>query len=426
MAIAVAARLTCVDTMKIQTCDLIWMDPWQMAWKLRAITTLAVVTAAMTPSLVAEDLDTSGIGSDFVGHFRDKLTQPANVRMPGDFEVHHDLVFAIGDSCDSFHETIATVARAVRDRIRVVVLVNSEYDLERTRAAMKKAGCDPSKVALIHMTCDTRWIRDFGPTCVDDGKNSRWIDWIYDPDRPNDDEIPDTLIGMAGYAPKFVPLVIEGGNLLSNGQGVVLTSTEVFTENPQTYTQEDAILEIATTLNASDVVVLQPLAGEDTGHVDMFAAFVTPETVFVGHYNEDDDPVNSAVLDRNAEILAGVTTASGKKLRVVRIPMDRNNDLRWRTYTNCIFANGVVLVPTYKNGSKQLAQAAIERYEQHLPGWKVIGVDASELIECGGALRCASLCLFRNGKQFKSTDPAAMPLLPISIPATAGKFVKRQ
>ena len=102
---------------------------------------------------------------------------------------------------------------------------------------------------------------------------------------------------------------------------------------------------------ATDLIYLEPLAGEATGHVDMFATFTAPDTVVIGECSQREDPVNAAILDRNAQRLAGVRTACGP-LNVVRIPVSKTNTLPfeddpdayvWHTYTNVVYANQVLL-----------------------------------------------------------------------------------
>ncbi len=102
------------------------------------------------------------------------------------------------------------------------------------------------------------------------------------------------------------------------------------------------------------------------------------------------DPVNAAVLDRNAALLAKVRTAKGK-LRVVRVPMPSNEDDLWRTYTNGLFVNGLLLLPHYPGADPVAQRKAVETFRSLLPGWDVVEVDAGKLIEREGAFRCITM-----------------------------------
>ncbi len=49
-------------------------------------------------------------------------------------------------------------------------------------------------------------------------------------------------------------------------------------------------------------------------------------------------------------------------MQVVRIPMPSHKDGNWRTYTNVIYANGVVLVPQYPDADAELDRVALTSF----------------------------------------------------------------
>jgi agmatine deiminase len=75
---------------------------------------------------------------------------------------------------------------------------------------------------------------------------------------------------------------------------------------------------------------------------------------------------------------------------VVRIPMPSHSDGNWRSYTNVIYANGVVLVPQYPDTNPDLDKFALNVFREAMPDWKIIGIDCSKLIAKRGALHCVS------------------------------------
>jgi agmatine/peptidylarginine deiminase len=145
---------------------------------------------------------------------------------------------------------------------------------------------------------------------------------------------------------------------------------------------------------ARQVVYLEPLRGEPNGHIDWFATFTSSDTIVIGDYR-GTDPVNARLLDQHAERLAGLTTASGP-LKVVRIPMPPRGKLYFGgTYTNVVFANGVLLVPSYPEASPELEREAFEVFRRLLPGWRVVGIECPKHIIRQGALHCAAANLYR-------------------------------
>jgi agmatine/peptidylarginine deiminase len=311
--------------------------------------------------------------------------------MPGEFEQQQFLFLSCGDLTLGHAETIADIATAVHRHIRVVVLFTSEDQREEVIQTLNQRFDSTDRVLFLRMEHDSKWIRDFGPTVLRHGAKSVVVDWQYDQDRPNDDQVPLFLAAASNTPCEPAPLRVEGGNLLSNGLGLCVTTTAMVARNAGEYSGERAVCNaLKKSVGAQQVVVLEPLAGEETGHVDMFMTFTGPNTVVVGAYSPRQDSVNAALLDRNAARLASIETPWGR-LRVERVPMGRQHDGLWRTYTNCVYANGVLLVPIYQDGDHSRSQQALALFRRLLPQWRIVPIDATEIIEDGGALHCASL-----------------------------------
>jgi len=102
------------------------------------------------------------------------------------------------------------------------------------------------------------------------------------------------------------------------------------------------------------------------------------------------DARNAQLLDRAAEALAG-QRITGAALRVERIPMPPRPDGLFRTYTNVILVNDLLLVPQYPTVCPELDAQALALYRRLLPGHEVVGIDAESLIQRHGALHCISL-----------------------------------
>jgi agmatine/peptidylarginine deiminase len=186
-------------------------------------------------------------------------------------------------------------------------------------------------------------------------------------------------------------VILDGGNLLSNGTGLFLATTSLIDENqPLDYDREQLEAVLDEYLGCTRIEFLETLVGEPTRHVDMFATFTDANTVVVGAYDSRVDPVNARILDRNAACLAAVEWQHGP-LRVVRVPMPPKNDGVWRTYTNVIFANGVLLVPVYPRIDPEGDRVALETFRHLLPDWDVVGIDAGGIAQRGGALHCISM-----------------------------------
>ena len=85
-------------------------------------------------------------------------------------------------------------------------------------------------------------------------------------------------------------------------------------------------------------------------------------------------------------------TPFGNPYNIVRIPMPPDQNGRYpnqggnyRTYTNSIFINKTILVPTYE---ERYDTTALRIYREHLPGYNVVGINCNAIIPSLGALHC--------------------------------------
>ncbi len=240
---------------------------------------------------------------------------------------------------------------------------------------------------------DSYWTVDYGPYWVTDGAGNVGItDPRYYPTRTNDDAIPTKLADILGVNVWRPDLNFEGGNLTSDGAGTCFASrAHLFHNLPLLPYQVDEILWDY--FDCEKMIWLEPLDSESTGHHDMFSKMLTPTTWIMGEYTAAQDPVNATILNDNAALLASETTAGGQPINVVRIPMPNKGGSGfatvWRTYTNAILVNNVVIVPTYADeGSNEAAALAV--YQSVLPGHTIVGVDADSIIPEGGAVHCVT------------------------------------
>ena len=352
---------------------------------------------------------------------------PLPVRFPAEFEKQSALVLGGGELGQFFPELFVEIAQATFGQVPLVVLVSNEDERQLLTTAMITGGFPPEAVYFASVTHDTMWSRDYGPVVVERPNGSRvLVDADYfEGERKADDQVPKLLGKMSGMAVFHIPARIEGGNLLSNGQGVCLTTTTLVDRNTDRGIGQGNLKRLLHNFyGVRQTLFLEPLWGESTGHVDMFCTFTSPQTVLVGQYDVQTDLQNAQILDRNAQKLAQLRTPVGQ-LRVIRLPMPPNQDGVWRSYANSILINGTALVPVYPSVCPDLDQKALAIYKQELPGWNVVGIDATQLIERGGALHCISLNLGQSGKLMETIaqherrrqlHPELLHPLPIAPP----------
>ncbi len=288
------------------------------------------------------------------------------------------------------------IARLVCATTHVIVVAPSADGVDDARLAFQADGIADDNVTFLESPIDTPWIRDYGPFAMRTRAGQiQLIDAPYGTDRLLDDSLPSHLAKHLELPVVDTSLLVEGGNLLSNGDGLLVCSTNMIGENQDRgFTLKEIRAKLLEEWHAREVVFVDPIAGEPTGHVDMLMTFPAKDTVVVGEYREDArDPFNRQLLDETAERMQSVRLPSGRNLKVVRVPMPQQSDEEfWPTYLNVLYANGVLLIPYFPENRDSFHEA-VAIYRRLLPGWRIAGVDCSTIIKSGGALHCLTMTI---------------------------------
>lgn len=321
------------------------------------------------------------------------ITAPQSGRLHAEFEPQDAVMLGFNELVQFHPQTLVDIVRAINGRVQIIGLISAPEQEQQVLELLHKNQVATGNIDFFFWPAISMWVQDFGPMFLI-GDDIRVVDYCYGfPDREAENQL--CLAFAAKYGMKIANsrLTMEGGNLLTNGRGFCLTSSIVIAQNESRGYDVNRIAAILKNdFRMSQWSYLLPLDGEPTAHIDMFLTIVDPMTVVLGKYNGPDDPTNTLRLEKNADILSSVRI-DDQPLKVVRIPMPSRHDGKWRTYTNVIFANGLLLVPQYPDYCPELDAQALEIYRKLLPNWEVVGIDASSLIAKRGSLHCVSLSI---------------------------------
>jgi len=268
---------------------------------------------------------------------------------------------------------------------KVRILVQSAALEKQARRVLERVGANLDAVEFFRRETDRVWTRDYCPLFVKNVRGEialtawRFNAWAKYDDWRRDATIPDYLaerLKLVSFAPD---MVLEGGSIDVNGQGLLLTTEEcllspVQERNPG-MSREEIERRLADYLGAARVIWLKNgIAGDDThGHVDDLARFVKPDTVALC---AESDAGDAATLKR-----AG--------LKVLRLPMPRPLWFDGRqvpaSYANFYVANGLVLVPTFNDPNDRVA---LNILAELMPRHKIVGIHAVDLVWGLGTLHC--------------------------------------
>ncbi len=302
---------------------------------------------------------------------------------------------------DKIIPNLAAIVTQIGMREAVNINVpDAEWEM-RVREQLQNESVPPAaldRVKFWHIPTNESWCRDHGPAFVSKAGQLAIVDWAFNawggkyPPWDDDDAVP-TRIGEALGMPVFdVPVVMEGGAVDFNGDGVILTTTDCLlnpNRNPGLSKEEIERYLLDYYGQRKVCWITGGIEGDDTdGHVDDLARFVNPTTIIIGIEHDPADP-NHAITTDAARQCRDLTDAAGRPFEVVEIPMPGIIEIEEQrvpaTYVNFYFVNGALLVPTFGVENDTPALEALQRL---LPDRQVVGVDCRELIWGLGAIHC--------------------------------------
>ena len=302
----------------------------------------------------------------------------------------------------------AEIVRVLAAHEPVEILCHDRDVVEGARRALDAHGVSGSDVRLHQVATDRVWLRDSAPTGVLDGRgdvvlvNWAFNGWAKYPNWQQDAEVGPALARLTGLRreePRRTDtgdrVVLEGGGIEVNGNGLVLVTEEwllsdVQVRNPGLH-RADYERIFHDWLGISRTIWLgEGCVGDDThGHVDDVARFVDRNTVVIA---VEDDPADDNHL-RSKDNLKRLHAASGQPgvgpLRVVPLPFPRpvimNGERLPASYANFYIANGVVVVPTFNDPNDRIALNVLAEL---LPAHHVVGIHAVDLVWGLGTIHC--------------------------------------
>ncbi len=211
-----------------------------------------------------------------------------------------------------------------------------------------------------------------------------------------DNEIPARMAESLHLPQLRSRMILEGGAIEGNGQGLLLT-TEAVLLNPNRNpgcTKAEIEAELHRMLGTTHVFWLgHGIEGDDTdGHIDDMVRFVHPEAA-VSIVEPDARSPHYRALAENNERLQDLRTPSGSRVEIIPLPMPRPLVAKeWRleqlpaSYANFLICNGAVIVPVFHQPKEDDRALGILR--EAFPGRRVVGIDARRLVIEGGAIHC--------------------------------------
>ncbi|MEE9440580.1 MAG: agmatine deiminase family protein, partial [Candidatus Thermoplasmatota archaeon] len=323
------------------------------------------ITASVMPGLHAIDSSQFFEQSNSSIKFQNRLVlldpPPTPIRQPAEFEPMQGVLirYPFGIS----YEIIAEMA----EDAEVVTIVASTSQQTYVESQYQSHGVNLDHCSFLIAPTDSYWTRDYGPWFIFNGGDEQGIvDFIYNRPRPNDDAIPSAYANDQGLPLYNMPLEHTGGNYMTDGQGISISTDLVWTENSgYTHSQiDDIVLDY---LGIHTYHVVPDVNGQYIEHIDCWAKYLAPDTIMIREVPQSHSQYDE--IEAAVDYFESQTSSYDTPYEVVRVytPNDQ-------PYTNSLILNDKVLVPI--TGS-QWDDDAIESYENAMPGYEVLGFTGS-------------------------------------------------
>jgi len=289
---------------------------------------------------------------------------------------------------------------------KVIITTQNQAAVENYLTA---GGVDLTNVIFMNSPWDSIWIRDYGGNTIysEDVGERALTDWIYNRPRPNDNVMPSAHAAQTSI-PIYITdsgtddLVNTGGNYMSDGLGNAFASRLILNENEagnpygvsaKTEAQIDGIMQAY--MGIENFIKMETLPYDVIHHIDMHMKLLDEETILVSKYPEGvaDGPQIEANIDY---VLSNFQSPFGTPydIKWIDAPPSTSGSYpdtggSYRTFSNSLFLNKSILIPTYR---PEVDAPAIAYYQELMPGYNIVGIDVDNpgenLISLLGAIHC--------------------------------------
>jgi agmatine deiminase len=318
------------------------------------------------------------------------------MRAPAEWEPHERTLMAWpcrrelwGETIEQARADYAAVANAIAAFEPVTMVANPGED-----SALARAACGEG-VEIVELALDDSWMRDCGPIYVygEDGRrlavHFRFNAWGEKfPPWDRDARVGALIAERLGDEVLEAPIVLEGGSILTDGTGVLLTTEQCLLNPNRNPSLSRAEIEQALRAHLGVERILWLGAGlvedRDTdGHVDLIAAFTRPGQVLLQMVPPGNPNYDHCLDNRDRLRGAGIDVLELPYLPYVVVA----DETIAASYLNFYLCNGAAIAPVSGAPSDPDALAIIDKA---YPDREIVPVPGAILAYGGGGPHCVT------------------------------------
>ncbi len=288
--------------------------------------------------------------------------------------------------------TFVNIINAISKHQKCLVV---SYDVE----AVKSRFTPNANLFFVPYVCDDTWARDCSALSIEENGETKLLDFTFTAwggkfEASRDNLMSQNLSKYYGVPMQKCDFILEGGGVESNGEGLILTTSEcVLNANRNaTYSAIEIDAKLRDYFGAKEILILNHgyLSGDDTdSHIDTLARFVSRDAIMYVKCEDESDEHHEALRMMEAELFL---LAKKHSLRLIALPMADalyyDDERLPATYANFLFVNGAVIVPTYGGSQDDVALAI---FRKTFPDLEIVGVDCAVLVRQHGSLHCVTM-----------------------------------
>lgn len=327
----------------------------------------------------------------------------SHYHMPAEWETHSATWTSWPFDDELWFGLLEKVRIEFAELVKTISIFEPVHLLVRDNEAFESANQflkDVTNVTFHHVPLDDIWFRDNGPIFVKNQNQLKCTKWEFNSwgqkfHWQKDNQAAYSIMEFLKIPHTKTNIVMEGGSLDVNGEGVALTTEQCLLStmrNPN-LSKEEIEKSLKEHLGIEKLLWLQDgLEGDHTdGHIDTIVRFVNKNTI-VCSLTDDTSDQNYSTMNENYEKLKNFTDMDGNHFHIIPLVLPKNRmecdgERLPCTYANFYIGNGFVVVPQYDDPNDQIA---LKTLSELFSDRKVIGLKSKYLIHGGGSFHCVT------------------------------------
>jgi len=267
---------------------------------------------------------------------------------------------------NDFGVPFSLIVELSRD-ITVTTLVLNQGGENNVRNMYETNNVNLANCTFVQTPLNSYWTRDCGPWFIADSTDRiAIIDFFYSSSRPFDNAIPQKMSEVLGLDSYYMDITIQGGNYMTDGLGISVSTDRVFDENPSLSLQD--VQQIASDyLGVHSYSIIDDPNNTYIKHVDCWGKFLAVDKVLIKQVPQSDSQYND--IEDVADYFYNAISSYGTPYRVYRIYTPDNEP-----YTNSLIVNNKVFVPA---AGTSWDDAAVNTFQQAMPGYQIFSITSN-------------------------------------------------